>query len=113
MHADKSAAVAAPCGGRIVHVTSGVHRFSYKGGIRLDALTGAAAGVGYDPVVGPGDYGSPRQRLCNERGLNSPFISPNTTNYYLDVFRCGEEPCVHIVFTLDYVPTALPTHGGY
>jgi hypothetical protein len=56
MHADKSAAVAAPCGGRIVHVTSGVHRFSYKGGIRLDALTGAAAGVGYDPVVGPGDY---------------------------------------------------------
>ena len=53
MNADTTEDVAAPGGGRIVHVTSAVHRFSYRGGIRLDALSGAAAGVGYDPVVIP------------------------------------------------------------
>lgn len=38
-------------GGRVVFVASAVHRFSYRGGVRLDNLRGDAAAVGYDPVA--------------------------------------------------------------
>lgn len=38
-------------GGRVIFVTSAVHRFSYRGGVRLDHLSGESAAIGYDPVA--------------------------------------------------------------
>ena len=40
-----------PRAGRIIFVSSAVHRFSYRGGLRLDHLSGAAAAVDYDPIA--------------------------------------------------------------
>ena len=36
---------------RVILVTSAVHRFSYRAGIRLDHVSGESAAIGYDPVA--------------------------------------------------------------